>query len=386
MKKRILALALMVCLILTMCLTGCGANNAYEKLDLSEYVKVGEYTGLSRDDIKVSVSKEEVKEQVKADVKETAETEEVKSGKVKEGDTVNIDYVGKKDGEVFDGGTGSGYDLEIGSNTFIDGFEDGLIGKKVGTTCDLNLTFPEDYNTASLAGEDVVFTVTINSIKREVVPEYNDEWVQANSNVKTTAEYEAQVKENLLDEKEQDAKNDIVSSLWKEVIENSEVIKYPEEEVNAYVTELEKQWDTMASSYGVEKEDVWGTYGLEDEAAYNEYNKGIAEDYVKEQMVLYYIADKEGLTYTDEEADELRTAIKEAGYTDDETFKESYGQAIEPYIDYQLTLQKVGDFIFDNAVVKKESKKDDSSKEKETTTDDGADDATSNDEEGGADA
>lgn len=376
MKKKLLAIALMACLLMTMCLTGCGSQNPYQDLDLEEYVKVADYKGLSRDDINVSVSKEEIKEQVNADVEETAETKEVKSGKVKDGDVVNIDYSGTKDGEAFDGGTASGYDLEIGSDTFIDGFEDGLIGKKVGSTCELNLTFPEDYNTESLAGEDVVFTVTINSIKTEVVPEYNDEWVQANSEVKTTAEYEAQVKENLLEEKEENAKDNIVNTLWQEVLDDSEVIKYPEENVNNYITELEKQWDDMVETYGMEKEELWESYGLDDEDAYNEYNKGIAQDYVKEQMVLYYIAEKEGLSYSDDDADELRSAIDEAGYTD-ETFKETYGQEIEPYIDYVLTFQEVGDFLFNNAVVKKD---------KDTTEEDGADEATSNDEEGGADA
>lgn len=377
MKKRVLALTMILCLVVTMGLTGCGSSNPYADMDLSEYVKLGDYKNLEREEINVSVSDEEVEEQVKADVEATATTEEVTSGKVKDGDTVNIDYEGKKDGEAFDGGTGTDYDLEIGSGTFIDGFEDGLIGKKVGSTVDLDLTFPDDYSSEELAGQDVVFTVTINSIKVETVPDYNDEWVADNSDVKTTEEYEAMVKEELLEEKETTAKNDIITALWQQVIEDTEIIKYPEEEVNAYVEELEKQWQTMAETYGMELEDLWASYGLEDEEGYNEYNKGIAQDYVAEQMILYYIAEQEGLTYTDDEADELRQAIEDAGY-DDESFKESYGQEIEPYIDAALTFNAVGEFLFENAKVVDDADAD--------AEDDGADDAESNDEEGGADA
>lgn len=377
MKKRVLALTMILCLVVTMGLTGCGSSNPYADMDLSEYVKLGDYKNLEREEINVSVSDEEVEEQVEADVEATATTEEVTSGKVKDGDTVNIDYVGKKDGEAFDGGTGSDYDLVIGSGTFIDGFEDGLIGKKVGSTVDLELTFPDDYTSEDLAGQDVVFTVTINSVKVETVPDYNDEWVAANSDVKTTEEYEAKVKEELLEDKETSAKNEIITELWQQVIEDTEIIKYLEEEVNAYITELENQWQTMADTYGMELEDLWASYGLEDEEGYNEYNKGIAQDYVAEQMILYYIAEQEGLTYTDDEADELRQAIEDAGY-DDESFKESYGQEIEPYIDAALTFNAVGEFLFENAKVVDDADAD--------AEDDGADDAESNDEEGGADA
>lgn len=379
MKKKILALAMMLCLLTTMCLTGCGTQNPYADYDLSEYVKLGDYKGLSRDEINVSVSKEEIKEQVNADVEETAVTEEVTSGKVKDGDTVNIDYVGRMDGEVFDGGTGSDYDLVIGSDSFIDGFEDGLIGKKVGSTCDLNLTFPSDYSSEELAGQKAVFTVTINSIKVETVPEYNDEWVQANSKLETTDEYNAKIKEELLDEKETEAENNIVSEMWQEVLDNSEVIKYPEEQVNEYIEELDNQFDEMAETYGMEKEDLWSSYGLDDEEAYNEYIKDIAQDYVKEQMVLYYIAEQEGLTYSDEDADELREAIDEAGY-DDESFKDNYGQEIEVYIDYALTYQEVGTFLLENSVVS------DKNSDEDATKADTSDDAESNDEAGGADA
>ena len=395
MKKKAVALTLAVCLLGTMGLTGCGSK-PYSSYDLSEYVKVGEYKGLEMEAIKVSVSDEEVDAQVETNVENTKTTEKKKEGKVAKNDKFNIDYEGKIDGKTFEGGSKKGADLTIGSKSFIDGFEDGLIGKEIGTTEKLNLTFPDDYQNEDVAGKDVVFTVTINYVSEDVVPEYNDDWVAKNSDVKTTSDYEKLIKDQLLEDKEEEAKNTKIGELWSEVTENTEVLKYPEEEVNTYIEEIEAQYQTMADSYGLELKDLWEQYGIESEEDYDAQNKEAAQAYVKEQMILYYIAEQEDLSYSKDEEKELRDAIEKAGYTE-ETFKQNYGQDIDSYVEAALTFSKVGEFIFDNAktVEKKTDKsKDtkDSKDSKETDAekiqnkDDGADDATSNDEPGGADA
>ncbi len=407
-KKRITAI-LTVCLLATIGLTGCGDDKPYSQYDLSEYVKVGQYKGLEMEAIQVSVADEEVEAQVKKNVEDTKTSKTVKEGKVEDGDIANIDYEGKIDGKAFEGGTSEGYDLTIGSGSFIPGFEDGLIGKEIGSTVDLNLTFPKDYDKGQeggekLGGKDVVFTVTINSVKKETIPPYDDAWVAENSKVKTVDEYNEYVRQQLYDEKEETAKNNKISELWGEVIENSEVLKYPEEEVNGYVEEIEAQYEAMAESSGMELKDLWEQYGIDSEEEYNKQNKEAAEAYVKEQMVMYWIADKEGLSYSEDEAKKLKEDIDEAGYTD-ETFKQNFGQEIDDYIVAALTFQEVGEFIFDNAkIVEKKATKDEAeassdeaSKDSEASEpnpdadmsqnkDDGADDATSNDEEGGADA
>lgn len=351
MKRKLLTLMVIMCMLVAVCMTGCGASNPYSKYDMSEYVKLSEYKGLERSEINVSVSDEEVDTQIQANLEATAETEEKTSGAVKDGDTANIDYEGKLDGEAFEGGTAEGYDLEIGSGTFIDGFEDALIGKEIGGTYDLNLTFPEDYSSEDLAGQDVVFTVTVNSVKTPVVPELTDAWVKENSDVKTVDEYRIVVKEELYEEKELGEKDNQVAALWNQVIEESKMIKYPEKELKQYIEEIEAQYEITAESYGVTLDELLSAYGLDDEEVYNQQNEEAAKTFIKEQMVMYYIAELEGLTYTDEEAEEMRQAISEAGY-DDESFEEYYGQDIESYIDSALTYSKVADFIFDNAVVK----------------------------------
>lgn len=351
MKKKIISFTVIMCMVVMMCLTGCGSSAPYSKYDMSEYVKLGEYKGLERADINVSVSDEEVETKIQTNLEATVETEEKTSGTVKEGDTANIDYEGKLNGEAFEGGTAEGYDLEIGSGTFIDGFEDGLIGKKVGGTYDLDLTFPEDYSSTELAGKSVVFTVTVNSVKTQVVPELTDEWVKENSSVKNIDEYKAVVKEELTEEKELDEKENIIAALWKQVVDSSEMIKYPEKELKQYIEEIEKQYETAAESYGMTIDELLASYGLDDEEVYNQQNEEAAKTFIKEQMVMYYIAQLEGLTYTEEEAEEMRSSIKDAGYNDD-SFKEYFGQDIESYIDSALTYSKVAEFIFDNAVVK----------------------------------
>lgn len=351
MKKRVLAIIAIMCMFVMVCMTGCGSSAPYSKYDMSEYVKLGEYKGLERAEINVSVSDEEVDTKIQSNLEAAAETEEKTSGTVKEGDTANIDYEGKLNGKAFDGGTAEGYDLEIGSGTFIAGFEEGLVGKEIGGTYDLDLTFPEDYSSADLAGKEVVFTVTVNSVKTPVVPELTDEWVKENSSVKTVDEYRIFIKEELTEEKELSEKENIIAALWTQVVDSSEMLQYPEKELKTYIEEIEVQYEAAAESYGMTKDELLAAYGLDDEEVYNQQNKEAAQTFIKEQMVMYYIAQLEGLTYTDEEAEEMRAAISDAGY-DEESFREYYGQDIESYIDSALTYSKVADFIYDNAVVK----------------------------------
>lgn len=173
------------------------------KYDIKECVSLGDYKAL-----KVSmpntyeVTQAQVDDYALSMAKYYAQPTYKETDKkvVEEGDTANIDYVGKKDGVAFEGGTAQGYNLTIGSNSFIDGFEEGLIGKKVGETTDLNLKFPDGYGNADLAGKAVVFTVTVNKIMEED-PSYKfeltDEFVNANFNIATVKEFKENIKEYL---------------------------------------------------------------------------------------------------------------------------------------------------------------------------------------------
>ena len=158
--KRIASVLLVLCLLLSF--AGCKQDKGRElyNLNLEKYVELGDYMG-----VKVDTKSDDFKQiensLISSDVANYDLYVVKKEGKVEKGETVNIDYEGKKDGVAFEGGTAKGYNLTIGSGQFIDGFEDGLIGKEVGTTVDLNLTFPENYGNEELNGADVVFTVKI---------------------------------------------------------------------------------------------------------------------------------------------------------------------------------------------------------------------------------
>lgn len=193
--------------------------------DVSKCVKLGNYSGM-----KISlantykVTKEQIEDYALNAAKANAQPvyKDTKKKKVEKGDTVNIDYEGKKDGAAFVGGSAQGYNLTIGSNSFIDGFEDGLIGAKTGQTLDLNLTFPENYPTTDLAGADVVFTVTVNKIVVEDPDaefELNDEYIQNNTSYKTVKEYKEGVKSYLqnqtAEDKERDTRQAVIDKLLK---------------------------------------------------------------------------------------------------------------------------------------------------------------------------
>lgn len=341
-----------VCVLTMAGLTACGASVSYDKYDLDEYIKVGEYKGLSVAGYTVKVTDDEVDARIKSDLEEAASSQEVPKGSaVKEGDTVNIDYVGKKDGKKFDGGSAEGYDLEIGSGSFIDGFEDGLIGKKIGDKVKLDLTFPEDYGEASLAGQDVVFDVTINSATRMTVPEYGLDYVKNTTDYDSVAEYEKAVKKELYKEKEAEEISNQQTELWSKVLEDTEVLQYPEKVLDYYIEFNSSQIDDMAEQYGVSREDMLANYDFGSEEEFAAVNEDSSKLRVKQEMLIEYIADKEDLKYTDEEAEEMIASFEAMGY-DEATVKSQTGHDMDSYVRIELLYQKVLEFLLENAKIK----------------------------------
>ena len=163
--------------------TGCGAKKSEVKTDyvddLSKYVTLGEYKGLEYEETSTEVTDEDVQAELDYLLESKADVEKIMDGTVADGDTVNIDFTGMRDGVAFDGGSGTGYDLTIGSNSFIDNFEEQLIGMKPGDTKEINVTFPDPYpNNPDLAGVPVVFEVTVNYICGEnIIPEMSDQFI-----------------------------------------------------------------------------------------------------------------------------------------------------------------------------------------------------------------
>ena len=351
MKKKLFALAASIMMLAG--LTACGSEGvSYDKYDLDEYLEVGKYKGLTVAGYSVKVTDDEVDARIQEELEAAASSQEVAKGTaVEEGDTVNIDYVGKKDGKKFDGGSAEGYDLEIGSDSFIDGFEDGLIGKKIGDKVKLELTFPEDYGEESLAGQDVVFNVTINSATRVTVPEYDLDYVKNTTEYKSIDAYEKAVAKTLYEEKEAEEISNQQTDLWSQVLEDTEVIQYPEKELNYYIQFNSDQIDEMAESYGVSRDDMLANYDFGSEEEFDAINEDSSKLRVKQEMLIEYIAAKEGLEYTDEEAEEMVTSFEQMGY-DEEMVKSQTGHDMDSYVRIELLYQKVLEFLLDNAKIK----------------------------------
>lgn len=357
--KRVAATILATVLAAT-ALVGCG-NGGEENLsnvDPGKYVtKLGEYKGLQLTGSATEITDEYLESYIDYMLENSKEPVAITEDRpVQTGDVVNIDYVGKKDGVAFDGGTAQGYDLTIGSGSFIEGFEDGLIGANVGDTVDLNLTFPENYGAEDLAGQAVVFTVTVNSISELVRPELNDEYVQSlgMDYCQNVEEFYVVVRQSLEDSANANLENELQTQVIQKLMEICEFSEeVPEDMFNYYKEQIDANFVNSATAIGMEKADyISQYYGMTEEQYDSEIETG-ALNSARQAIVCSMIAEKEGIEVTDEE---LNTKIEENyanfGYESVDAYMES-GNA-EDYRDYLLTME-VLDFLLDNAVVTEEA-------------------------------
>lgn len=324
----------------------------FEDIAVDDYVTLGEYKGLEVVQSKPVVTEEELDSFIQYALNSHKHTEPITDRDVVEnGDIANIDYEGKRDGVAFDGGTAAGYNLEIGSGTFIPGFEEGLVGVKVGETVDLNLTFPENYQSADLAGQEVVFTVTVNSISGYVTHELNDEFVKelAIEGITNVEQFREYAREGLQAEADSNYKYNLRMQLITLAIQNATIQEPPAELVEKYKNVSFSQMEYQAAMYGMDLETfIMGSFGM-DLAAYEEQIEAEAVETAKQALLCYKIALEENLEVTEEE---LNTNIEEnyaaMGYASADSFKEMVD--LKEYKD-SMMLDKVFNFLVENAVV-----------------------------------
>ena len=272
-------------------------------------------------------------------------------GTVKEGDTVNIDYVGTKDGEEFEGGSAEGYDLEIGSGSFIDGFEEGLIGKKIGSEVDLNLTFPEDYGNEDLNGEDVVFHVKINYVAQ--MPELTDEIAKklSGDEYDNVNDYVESVRSDIQAGYDEEYKNNAYGQIMNKLSELYPVEEFPDDNVEFYVDNIMRQYiEPYASMYGMSIEDfIAAAYeGLTEDQFREQELIPAAEMNLTQEIILTAIGNAEGITMTDEELDEaLQSYADEYGTTIEDI---TAGTDRETIRSNELQ-QKVMEWLFENVTI-----------------------------------
>ncbi len=309
-------------------LTGCQASEGLETDDIT----ISKYKEVEIEEVEEpeEVTEDDVTAYIDEELASNIAYEEVTDRAAEEGDTVNIDYVGTMDGEEFDGGSYEGYDLLLGSDTFIDGFEDSIIGHEAGDTFDWNGKFPDEYYEESLAGKDVTFTITVNSISLEKEQQLDDAFVQSVSDTAATVEeYEEDVKKYLEERAEMEHKLDIADAAWTVVMDNTEVKAYPEDEVQEVLDEINEEYEAYAEYYGVDMDTFVTTYmGFESREAYDEEAQQSAENSVKQTMAVDAIADKEKLTLDEDTYEEMVTEIAwyYYGESDGESLKESADQ------------------------------------------------------------
>lgn len=361
-KKLLIGSGVVVAIVAVIAIILVFFNNKQSKeynYDLSKYVKVGNYKGLEYTSQKASVTDEEVDVEIQRRLQKAAKTENSKTGKVENGDTINISFVGKIDGKEFEGGSSESTDITVGTTQMIDGFVEGLIGKNVGESVTLNLKFPDDYGKTDLQGKAVEFKVTINSKKKISVPKLNTEFVKKNSKYKTVKEYKEGVKKELLNQKQKSIDSTVKQELWSRIINKSKAKKYPEKELNEAMSQankLEESYKAQAQNYGMEWETYLKTVMRTDKKGFEKLKQEYAKNIVFNRMVMYSIARSENISLSNREyKKEILKILEDNGY-DEESFKKAFGKDIETYADEQNWRQKI---LFDKVLdkVMKDGKK-----------------------------
>jgi trigger factor len=330
---------------------GLDEDGKISGVNVSDYITLADYKNISIPEDEVAATDEEVDEDINSTLEEYEYVSDDTSLEVADGDVVNIDYVGTVDGEEFDGGSsdGEGYDLTIGSGTFVDDFEEQLIGAHPGDEVTVEVTFPDDYTSEDLAGKDAVFAVTINGIT--VTPELTDDFVAENLDIEgvTTAdEYRAYVANTFYEENLEDYltnyvyENSTVKSYPKSYLKNIKAItKYDDEYMMSY-------YNSMFESYGMSGygyDNLWDYAGDDDEISYEKDLTSRAKDTVKTALVYQGIFEDAGLTLDVDTMLSDMTEENDEDYT--QNMLDSYGQGYmaqaeikDMVIDYLMELYK----------------------------------------------
>lgn len=370
MKKMATAAALALAAVVA--LTGCSLEDVKEKfvgtqasgnqtvtggsVEIEDYtpeecVSLGEYKGVEVD---CTVSDEEINQEMETLQNQYITYKKVKKGTAATGMDVNIDYVGRVNGKKFDGGSAEDQMIELGNSGYIDGFDDGVAGMKVGETKDLNLKFPDEYsNDPSLAGKKAVFTVTLNYIAEEKKPAFNDKFVKKYTEYKTVEEYKTKTKETLASSKKENAGTTAFST----VIQNSKAVSIPETLKEAQKQQIRSFTEAQISAYGMDISTYLSQIGMTEEDYESQLDTS-AEDNALMLLVIEAIASKENIGCTEEERKEaVAKTTESAGITEEEyreQYKSYYGDALafDEFIRQSVLYDKILELITENAVIK----------------------------------
>ena len=319
---------------------------------LKPEVKLGKYKGVKIDKIDTEVTEEEVDAEINRERENNARNITVEDRPVKDGDITTLDFEGFVDGVAFDGGKGENYPLTIGSGAFIPGFEEQLIGAEIGKEVEVKVTFPEDYQAADLKGKDAVFKCTIKEIKEKELPELDDEFASEVSEFDTLAEYREDVKKNLTEKKEKDAKNAREEAAVKAAVEDAEM-EIPEAMLETQQKQMVDEFAQRITMQGLSMEQYFQFTGTSYQQMVEQV-KPQAEERIKSRLVLEAVAKAENIEVTEEDYEKELETMAEVYQMEVDKVKELMGEREKKNIMQDLAVRKAAEFVAENA---KESKK-----------------------------
>ena len=317
---------------------------------LKPEVTLGTYKGVAVDKIDVTVADEEVEADLAQQLENNARTVAVEGRAVASGDIAVIDFEGFVDGVAFEGGKGENYSLTIGSNTFIPGFEDQLIGKNAGEECDVNVTFPEEYQAEELAGKPAVFKVTVKEIKEKQLPELNDEFAAEVSEFDTLEEYKADIKAKLTEQKETEAKNAKEDAVIEAIIAEAQM-EIPEAMLETQQRNMVDDFAQRLQMQGLSMEQYFQFTGLTFEKMMEQV-KPQAEQRIKSRLVLEAIVAAENLTATEEDYEAEIASMATMYQMEADKVKEIMGENGKKQIMEDLAVKKAAELVVAEAVEK----------------------------------
>ncbi|MFF2415232.1 trigger factor [Bacillus safensis] len=315
------------------------------KVTVKPEVKLGDYKGLNVEKDDTAVTDEDVQEELKGMQNRQAELVVKEEGAIENGDTVVLDFEGFVDGEAFEGGKAENYSLEVGSGSFIPGFEEQLVGLEAGAEKDVEVTFPEEYHAEDLAGKPAVFKVKIHEIKAKELPALDDEFAKdVDEEVETLAELTEKTKKRLEEAKENEAEGKLREELVAKASENAEV-DIPQAMVDTELDRMMKEFEQRLQMQGMNLE-LYFQFSGQDEDALKEQMKEDAAKRVKSNLTLEAIAAAENLQVSDEEVEEELSKMAEAYNMPVENIKQAIGSTEAMKED--LKVRKAIDFLVEN--------------------------------------
>ena len=301
-------------------------------------VTLGEYKGVEVKKADLTVTDEEIEAELKKEQEKNSRTVNVDDRAVESGDMIKLDFEGFVDGVAFDGGKGENYDLTIGSNSFIPGFEDQLVGAKIGEDVEVNVTFPEEYHAKDLAGKAAVFKCKVNAISVKELPELDDEFAQEVSEFDTLDEYKADVKKNLEEKKAAEAKTAKENEAVDKAVENAQM-DIPDPMIDSQVEQMINDYARRLQSQGLSMEQYMQFTGTTLDAL-KEQVRPQALTQIKSRLVLEKIAEVEDIQISDEKLDEELTKMAESYKMELDKLKELMGDYEKDQMKKDMAVQE----------------------------------------------